>query len=98
MVAQGEHYYSAQCVNAVDTTAAGGIFIGGLAVALTEGKSLAEAIALGQRARCAHPARRTTVDSLAARVGVAAGLTELRAAAVMGAFMLFLRPPKSRRF
>jgi ribokinase len=37
-------------VRAVDTTAAGDTFIGGLSVALVEGRSMNDAVALGQRA------------------------------------------------
>jgi ribokinase len=46
----GERHFPAQVVRAVDSTAAGDTFIGGLAVALVEGRSLDEAVALGQRA------------------------------------------------
>ena len=46
----GERHLPAQMVQAVDTTAAGDTFIGGLAVALLEGRSLDAAVALGQRA------------------------------------------------
>lgn len=46
----GERHLPAQVVKAVDTTAAGDTFIGGLAVGLIEGRSLDEAIVLGQRA------------------------------------------------
>ena len=46
----GEHHHPAHVVKAVDTTAAGDTFIGGLAAGLAEGLCLDEAIALGQRA------------------------------------------------
>ena len=46
----GEHHHPAHPVKAVDTTAAGDTFIGGLAAGLCEGLSLHAAIALGQRA------------------------------------------------
>lgn len=46
----GERQLSAQVVNAVDTTAAGDTFIGGLAAALIEGLDMDDAVALGQRA------------------------------------------------
>jgi ribokinase len=46
----GGRHMPAQAVKAVDTTAAGDTFIGGLAVALAEGKSIDAAVALGQRA------------------------------------------------
>jgi ribokinase len=48
--ADGERRFPAQAVRAVDTTAAGDTFIGGLAVALVEGLDLDAAVALGQRA------------------------------------------------
>ena len=46
----GERYLPAQVVKAVDTTAAGDTFIGGLTAGLVEGLSLDEAVSLGQRA------------------------------------------------
>jgi ribokinase len=46
----GARHHPAHAVTAVDTTAAGDTFIGGLAVALGEGRTLDEAVALGQRA------------------------------------------------
>jgi len=46
----GERHIPAQTVKAVDTTAAGDTFIGGLAVGLVEGLSLDAAVAMGQRA------------------------------------------------
>jgi ribokinase len=46
----GERHLPAQGVRAVDTTAAGDTFIGGLSVALVEGRSMNDAVALGQRA------------------------------------------------
>ena len=46
----GERHIPAQLVKAVDTTAAGDTFIGGLAAGLVEGLALDEAVALGQRA------------------------------------------------
>lgn len=48
--AQGVRHLPAQKVKAVDTTAAGDTFVGGLAVGLTEGMSLDDAAALGQAA------------------------------------------------
>jgi len=48
--AAGERHFPAFKVAAVDTTAAGDTFIGGLAIALAEGRDLDAAIALGQRA------------------------------------------------
>jgi ribokinase len=48
--AQGSRHASAHEVRAVDTTAAGDTFIGALAVALGEGQSLEDAVALGQAA------------------------------------------------
>ena len=47
---QGERHLPAQRVKAVDTTAAGDTFIGGLAAGLIEGLSVDDAAALGQRA------------------------------------------------
>jgi ribokinase len=46
----GERHLPAQVVKAVDTTAAGDTFIGGLCAGLVEGLSIDEAVALGQRA------------------------------------------------
>ena len=46
----GERHIPAQVVKAVDTTAAGDTFIGGLTAGLIEGMSLDEAVALGQKA------------------------------------------------
>lgn len=46
----GERHLPAHVVKAVDTTAAGDTFIGGLAAGLVEGMNLNDAIALGQRA------------------------------------------------
>jgi ribokinase len=48
--AAGERHVAAHKVRAVDTTAAGDTFIGGLSVAIVEGLSLDAAVALGQRA------------------------------------------------
>lgn len=46
----GERHLPAHVVKAVDTTAAGDTFIGGLSAGLVEGMSLIDAVALGQRA------------------------------------------------
>ena len=46
----GERHLPAQVVKAVDTTAAGDTFIGGLTAGLVEGLTLDEAVSLGQRA------------------------------------------------
>jgi ribokinase len=46
----GERHLPAQIVKAVDTTAAGDTFIGGLTAGLAEGLSLDAAVSLGQRA------------------------------------------------
>ena len=46
----GERHFPAQVVKAVDTTAAGDTFIGGLVAGLVEGMRMDEAVALGQRA------------------------------------------------
>jgi ribokinase len=48
--AQGSRHAAAHKVRAVDTTAAGDTFIGALAVALCEGRSLDDAVAWGQAA------------------------------------------------
>jgi ribokinase len=48
--ADGERHFPAFKVTAVDTTAAGDSFIGGLAIGLAEGLELDAAVALGQRA------------------------------------------------
>ena len=46
----GERHIPAQVVKAIDTTAAGDTFIGGLTAGLIEGMSLDDAVALGQKA------------------------------------------------
>lgn len=46
----GERHQPAHVVKAVDTTAAGDTFIGGLTAGLVEGMAMDEAVALGQRA------------------------------------------------
>ena len=46
----GERHLPAHVVKAVDTTAAGDTFIGGLTAGLVEGMAMDEAVALGQRA------------------------------------------------
>ncbi len=46
----GERHIPAQIVKAVDTTAAGDTFIGGLTAGLVEGMSIDQAVALGQKA------------------------------------------------
>ena len=53
----GSAHFDAQAVKAVDTTAAGDTFIGGFVAALAEGRSEADAIALGQRAAAISVAR-----------------------------------------
>lgn len=53
----GSEHFSAQAVKAVDTTAAGDTFIGGFVAALAEGRSEADAIALGQRVAAISVAR-----------------------------------------
>jgi len=47
---QGEQFYPAFRVKAVDTTAAGDAFLGGFAAALSEGKPLGEAVRWGSAA------------------------------------------------
>lgn len=47
---EGYEHYPAKPTRAVDTTAAGDTFLGGFAVGLAEGRPLAQAISLGQRA------------------------------------------------
>ena len=47
---QGERHLPAHVVKAVDTTAAGDTFIGGLSAGLVEGMAMDDAVALGQRA------------------------------------------------
>ena len=46
----GERHLPAHVVKAVDTTAAGDTFIGGLSAGLVEGLAMDDAVALGQRA------------------------------------------------
>jgi ribokinase len=46
----GARHYPARRVEAVDTTAAGDVFIGGLCAALASGRSLSDAIVFAQAA------------------------------------------------
>jgi len=65
----GSERFAAQAVVAVDTTAAGDTFIGGFTAALAEGRSEAEAIALGQRAAAwsvKHAGAQTSIPRRAA--------------------------------
>lgn len=67
----GSEHVDAQAVKAVDTTAAGDTFIGGFVAALAEGRSEAEAIALGQRAAAISVARVGAQTSIPSRREVA---------------------------
>ena len=67
----GSGHFDAQAVKAVDTTAAGDTFIGGFVAALAEGRSEAEAIALGQRAAAISVARVGAQTSIPSRREVA---------------------------
>ncbi|HEX4511505.1 MAG TPA: ribokinase [Burkholderiaceae bacterium] len=64
---QGARTSPAHAVRAVDTTAAGDTFIGALAVALREGRPLAEAVALGQAASALCVTRRGAQPSIPSR-------------------------------
>jgi len=66
-LASDSEHFSAQAVKAVDTTAAGDTFIGGFVAALAEGRSEAEAIALGQRAAAISVARVGAQTSIPSR-------------------------------
>jgi len=70
-LASDSEHFSAQAVKAVDTTAAGDTFIGGFVAALAEGRSEAEAIALGQRAAAISVARVGAQTSIPSRREVA---------------------------
>jgi ribokinase len=69
--AQGARHYDAPKVNAVDTTAAGDTFIGGLAVGLTEGMSLDEAAKFAMRAASLSVTRAGAQTSIPYRSEVA---------------------------
>ena len=56
-LSSGSVHFAAQPTKAVDTTAAGDTFIGGFVAALAEGRSEADAIAVGQRAAALSVAR-----------------------------------------
>lgn len=60
----GERHIPAQVVKAVDTTAAGDTFIGGLTAGLVEGMNLNEAVALGQKASAVCVTRRGAQPSI----------------------------------
>ena len=60
----GERHIPAQIVKAVDTTAAGDTFIGGLTAGLIEGMSLDQAVALGQKASALCVTRRGAQPSI----------------------------------
>ncbi|PHV07982.1 ribokinase [Janthinobacterium sp. BJB412] len=62
--ANGGHYYPARQVKAVDSTAAGDTFIGGLVAALATGATLERAISLGQRAAGISVTRRGAQTSI----------------------------------
>ncbi|SFL69409.1 ribokinase [Rugamonas rubra] len=62
--AGGGHYYPARQVKAVDSTAAGDTFIGGLVAALATGATLEQAISLGQRAAAISVTRRGAQTSI----------------------------------
>ena len=68
--ATGARHAPAKVVKVVDTTAAGDTFIGALAVALCEGQSLDDAVALGQAASALCVTRRGAQVSEALRPGV----------------------------
>ncbi|WP_050475759.1 ribokinase [Herbaspirillum rhizosphaerae] len=70
-LAAGSSHFDAQAVKAVDTTAAGDTFIGGFVAALAEGRSEADAIALGQRAAAISVARVGAQTSIPTRQEVA---------------------------
>lgn len=60
----GENHLPANVVKAVDTTAAGDTFIGGLSAGLIEGMGLLDAVALGQRASAVCVTRRGAQPSI----------------------------------
>ncbi|RIH81631.1 Ribokinase [Calidithermus terrae] len=72
---EGEGYQPAFEVRAVDTTAAGDAFIGALAVALGEGKSLAEAVRLGAAAGALAVTKPGAQSSLPSRLEAEAFLS-----------------------
>jgi len=66
----GSEHFDAQAVKAIDTTAAGDTFIGGFVAALAEGRSEADAIALGQRAAAISVARVGAQTSIPTRLEI----------------------------
>lgn len=70
--AQGQAYFPAFPVTPVDTTAAGDAFVGGLAVALAEGRPLAEAVRWGNAAGALATTRLGAQPSLPDRPAVLA--------------------------
>ena len=60
----GERHIPAQVVKAIDTTAAGDTFIGGLSAGLIEGMSVDQAAILGQRASALCVTRRGAQPSI----------------------------------
>ena len=56
--AEGIEHLAAQAVTAVDTVGAGDTFVGGLVTALSEGRSAADAVRLGQAAAAIAVSRR----------------------------------------
>ncbi|WP_018152390.1 ribokinase [Leeia oryzae] len=65
--AEANGHFPAQKVHAIDTTAAGDTFIGGIATGLQEGLSLTEAIQLGQAASAITVSRRGAQSAIPAR-------------------------------
>lgn len=68
----------ALCVNVVDSVGAGDAFNAGLAVGLSEGRDVAEAVLLGVVTASLSTEKRETIDSYPTRAEVDAGLPELR--------------------
>lgn len=60
----GTHFYPAQKVHAVDTTAAGDCFVGAFALALSRGVDVAEAITYGQKASAIAVTRKGAQSSI----------------------------------
>ncbi len=73
--AAGARHTPARPVQAIDTTAAGDTFIGALAAALCEGRSLDDAVALGQAASALCVTRRGAQSSIPYRHELSPGAT-----------------------
>jgi len=82
--AHGMRRVPALAVKAIDVVGAGDAFNAGLAVGLSEGRSMMDAICLGITTASLSTERRETIDSYPRRVAVEERLAEVRNAAASG--------------